>query len=493
MNARTDLARHSDQRLLPDSSRVIMKLYFPGEEIATNHSRVGIVVDRVMSIDEVEIESLASDIVNRFGARHSDLVGRLKLNASRVASRIAAEADLSEARTTVMGAAFSAEFAVEGAALCNPSVVAHPDQSGLTVGELRVAVSLRCIGEGHQSSIGFATAVISADRQWLFDKRQSPLTVGVPQESVWDLDAFRSVLEGLDLIDDAAHNALAELDETFIADDLQRIFGELPPDLARRPFARESFEALLRVAASRYESRFPDDLDLSQQILMHVLDDERSGIEDARFVLFTETDGTTHYRATYTAFNGRDIACRMLKSEDLHVFTMMPISGPSTRNKGMALFPRRIGGEFVAMCRSDGETNSITRSADGVRWGEPVVVHEPLFSWEFVQVGNCGSPIETKAGWLVLTHGVGAMRTYAIGAMLLDLDDPERVIARLEGPLLSPILEERDGYVPNVVYSCGGVVHDNTLWLPYGIDDSRIGVASVDIEELLHTMTPVAS
>jgi predicted GH43/DUF377 family glycosyl hydrolase len=228
-------------------------------------------------------------------------------------------------------------------------------------------------------------------------------------------------------------------------------------------------------------------------VLMPAIPDESAGIEDARFVRFTPAVGEPEYRATYTAFDGRYIALRLIVSPDLRSFTTYPMTGPAARNKGMALFPRMVGGQFMALCRSDGETTSLTTSADGVSWGEPIAVHEPRSAWELVQVGNCGSPIELDEGWLVLTHGVGPMRTYAIGAFLLDLDDPTKMIARLEEPLITPTAGERDGYVPNVVYSCGGIVHERTLWLPYGIGDARIGVTRTSVDDLLRAMVPVAA
>jgi predicted GH43/DUF377 family glycosyl hydrolase len=231
--------------------------------------------------------------------------------------------------------------------------------------------------------------------------------------------------------------------------------------------------------------RFPPDVGLSQQVLLPAAADESHGMEDARFVRFVGADGVAEYRATYTAYDGRQIAPRLLVSPDLRKFSAQRLAGPAARNKGMALFPRLIGGRHLALCRSDGESTSLASSPDGVVWGDAQLIQEPAAAWELLQVGNCGPPIETDRGWLVLTHGVGPLRTYSIGALLLHIDEPTRVIGRLRRPLLRPAPDEREGYVPNVVYSCGGLVHDGRLWLPYGIGDARVGVAWASMQELL--------
>jgi predicted GH43/DUF377 family glycosyl hydrolase len=386
-----------------------------------------------------------------------------------------------------MGASFTAEYAVEAAALCNPSAVLHPDQSGLRAGQARLALSLRAIGEGHVSSLGFAAAVIGPGATWAFEPRESPAVPGISMPAQWVRDHLRAVLADEGQVDELMHNVLAGLPEVFTASEVERVLTDAHPELLTRPSAMASIEVLRRVMASAYEVSFPADLGLSQQVLFPSTIEERNGIEDARFVRFHD-DGQVDYRATYTAYDGQQIAPRLLISPDLRTFRAHRLAGPAARNKGMALFPRRIDGRQWALCRSDGENTSVATSFDGRIWGRPTLVQRPQESWEVVQVGNCGSPIETDRGWLVLTHGVGPMRTYAVGAILLDLNDPTRVRCRLAEPLLEAGVYERDGYVPNVVYSCGGVVHDGRLWLPYGISDSRIGVAWASIDELLDAM-----
>ena len=245
-----------------------------------------------------------------------------------------------------------------------------------------------------------------------------------------------------------------------------------------------------RIAERSYCVRFEPGTALSEQVLMPATSAESKGLEDARFVRFVEDDGGVTYYASYTAYNGTDIGQQLLATRDFSEFTSSPMVGAAATNKGLALFPRRIGGRFAALCRSDRESNTIAYSHNPLRWEEVIACQTPARSWEVVQLGNCGSPIETEAGWLVLTHGVGPMRTYSIGAMLLDLDDPTQILGQLDEPLLSPAPDEQDGYVPNVVYSCGALLHGRTLVLPYGIGDCAIGVAMVDLDELLTCLTP---
>ncbi|MDT4937401.1 MAG: hypothetical protein QOG80_1072, partial [Pseudonocardiales bacterium] len=263
----------------------------------------------------------------------------------------------------------------------------------------------------------------------------------------------------------------------------------LSAELLPRPGAQASVDLVRRLVSSAYRVDFADDTTLAQRMLHPSAVEESDGMEDARFTRFVGEDGSVDYRATYTAYDGHQIAPRLLLSPDLRHFRTHRLAGPAARNKGMALFPRLVGGRHLALCRTDGENISLASSVDGFAWSQPRLVHQPVQSWETLQVGNCGPPIETELGWLVLTHGVGPMRTYSIGALLLDLDDPSTVIGRLSRPLLQPDDREQDGYVPNVVYSCGGLLHDGRLWLPYGIDDSRIGVAWAPLDDLLSELT----
>ncbi len=267
--------------------------------------------------------------------------------------------------------------------------------------------------------------------------------------------------------------------------DLERALVEAHRDLLTRAGSAATVDLLRKAVSSAYNASFASNVDLGQRILSPSADEESNGMEDARFTRFADDEGTTEYRATYTAYDGQRIAPRLLISSDLRVFSAHRLAGPAARNKGMALFPRKVHGQHLALCRSDGERTSLACSADGYVWDRPVLLQEPSAPWEMLQVGNCGPPIETDQGWLVLTHGVGPMRVYVIGALLLDLDDPTRVVGRSRTPLLSPGRDEQDGYVPNVVYSCGAFLHDGLVWIPYGIDDCRIGVAYAPLGEVL--------
>ncbi len=487
MSAQTPVIHHTEEALLPDPARVIARLFLPGEELPNGRSRASAVVARVLALSEAEVEQAAADVIEAFSCRHQEFIRLLNTHASTISSHLQAAIPMTQARTLLMGASFTAEYAIEGAALCNPSVVLHPDQSGLRPGHARVALSVRAIGEGHLSSLGFCTAVVGAGA-WKFEPRKLPVVAGNSHAATWRRDHLRAVLADQGRINGLTHSVLAALPDNFTGTDLERALADAHHDLLDRPGSSATLDELRRLVASAYEVSFADDVALSQQVLLPSAPDESNGLEDARLVRFVGDDGTVEYRATYTAYDGRVIAPRLLTSADLRTFRAHRLAGPAARNKGMALFPRLIDGRHWSLCRSDGESNSVARSDDGLVWAKLSVIQAPKAPWEVVQSGNCGSPIETDHGWLVLTHGVGPMRTYTIGAMLLDLDDPTRVIARLEEPLLQGADSERYGYVPNVVYSCGSMIHDGQLWLPYGIGDSRIGVAWAQVDELLAAM-----
>ena len=478
------LAHRTSAHLEPDPSRVVTHLFLPGEQLPHERSRVGGIADRVMALDEDEVARLADEIVSEFARRHPDLPASLIANAAIVASRVDGDR-LTAARTLVLGASVTAEYATESAALCNPSAVEHPDQTGLEPGQLRAAVSLRAIGEGHVSSISFCAAVIGPGPRWSFADRDLPIVAGRTAPSQWRSDHLRAVLADHVAIDELGNTLLHDLPEQFDVVDLERTLAHAPGDLITRLGGPATIDLVRRVVSSVYEVEFPVGSTLAQRVLRPAAAEESNGMEDARFTRFIDVDGTVEYRATYTAYDGHQIGPRLLRTPDLRRFRTDRLAGPAARNKGMALFPRPVDGRQLALCRTDGENLSLSSSSDGLSWSAPTLLYRPTRAWEVLQVGNCGPPIETDRGWLVLTHGVGPMRTYAIGAILLDRADPGRVIGTLPRPLLAPGAGERDGYVPNVVYSCGGMVHDGRLWLPYGIDDSRIAVAWVDLEELL--------
>jgi predicted GH43/DUF377 family glycosyl hydrolase len=483
------IAHRVHAELCPDPARVIARLFLPGEELHRAHSRASQVVGRVMSLAEDEAERLAAGLVRDFGGRHHDYQGLLRRHASIVSARVEEARELTAARTLLLGASFTAEYATEGAALCNPSAVLGPDQSGLRAGQARLALSVRGIGEGHISSIGFCSAVVGPGAQWFFEPRLLPVSVAATTPASWRRDHLHAVLADQGYLDELAETILRARPVEFGGVDLERALAEAHRDLLTRAGSAATVDLLRKVVSSAYNASFAPDADLGQRVLSPSADEESNGMEDARFTRFVGDDGTAEYRATYTAYDGRRIAPRLLISSDLRVFRAHRLAGPAARNKGMALFPRKVHGQYLALCRSDGENTSLTSSADGYVWDTPVLLREPSASWEMLQVGNCGPPIETDRGWLVLTHGVGPMRVYAIGTLLLDLDDPTRVVGYSRTPLLSPGPGERDGYVPNVVYSCGAFLHEGLVWIPYGLDDCRIGVAYAPLAEVLADMS----
>ncbi|WP_375475835.1 glycoside hydrolase family 130 protein [uncultured Jatrophihabitans sp.] len=482
---RTPLMQAVADNLRPDPARVIAKLFLPGEEEHGTQSRAAAIVARVMALPETEIEELAAALLRDFTGRHRNYADVLDRHASIVSSRLSERPPLSVARTQVLGAAFTSEYSTEAAALLNPSAVLSPDQSGVLPGQIRSAVSLRAIGEGHLSSIGFCSALVGPGPTWSFEPRARPAVTGATSDARWTIEDLRSVLRDQGQLDELGRSLLDALPDSFDNADVERAILGLHPELTSRAGGGTSVDLVRRTVDSAYTATFDNDVALSQRVLHPSAAEESNGMEDARFTRFVDDDGAVEFRGTYTAYDGRRIAPRLLVSADLRTFRAYRLAGGAARNKGMALFPRTIAGRHAALCRTDGESTSLAFSDDGRTWGEPVVLHQPATRWELLQVGNCGPPIETDRGWLVLTHAVGAMRVYTIGAILLDLDDPSKVIGQLDEPLLVPEAADRDGYVPNVVYSCGGLVHDDRLWLPYGVNDARVGVAWAPLPELL--------
>ena len=485
------LVTRCPQRLEANPSRVITRLFVPGQEgFEYQESRAGAVLARILALDEGQVRSSLDDLVIRFNGRHRDLAGTFRRHARELADRLDPDLELSEARKLLVGATFTSEYAIEGAALCNPSIVAHPDQAGTVAGGLRFVMSVRGIGEGHRSSIGFRTGVIDATGGITIDDPAPFATVGAAEPALLDAAVFRSELTRVDDAGEAADYVLDRLGERFTQAALDQQFARLQASLSTRRHAKETMSLLRSIAERTYAVEFSNRTTLSERVLWPSMGAEQGGMEDARFVRFIDDDGSITFYATYTAYSGSHISQQLLETTDFQSFSSAPIVGRAAANKGLALFPRRIGGRFAAMSRSDRESNTVAYSDHLSVWTSALPCQSPTRAWEVLQLGNCGSPIETDAGWLVLTHGVGPMRTYRIGAILLDLDDPTRILSQLPQPLLSPTTDEQDGYVPNVVYSCGALVHADTLVLPYGISDGAIGIATVALPELLVALRP---
>ncbi|GLY94379.1 glycosidase [Actinoplanes sp. NBRC 103695] len=486
-----DLATRLDLTMAPDDRRVVIKLFVPGEDAQLVQNRASGLIERILQLDEDQIADMLEEVLARFAGRHHDLTGLFAHHYELISHRVPAEIELSPAARTLIGAYFSHEYSVESAALCNPSMVPHPDQTDLEQGELRTAISLRQIGEGHISSIGFSTAILGPGPMIRLEDRGGPLMIGQRVGAKHMLEQLAAGLADSEIDNEASAYVLSALPERYDDEEFEDVLGHLPGELMSRPTTQDTLEIIRKIVSTDYAVTFPCTVPLDHRILWPSTPAESNGMEDARFVQEIEPDGRAIYHATYTAYDGRHIGGRMITTRDLRHFEVTALHGPAARNKGMALFPRPVGGRRLALCRSDGETLGLTYLDEQNRWqpAEPLLV--PHRGWDLIQVGNCGSPVETDAGWLVLTHGVGPMRRYAIGAMLLDLEHPERVLADLPFGLLDPDDIEREGYVPNVVYSCGGTLHDGRFWLPYGASDVRVGFACIELDRLLDAMVPV--
>lgn len=469
-----------------DPGRVITRLFVPGQEgFELQESRAGQVLARILALSEDDVRTTLADVFARFGGRHRDLDSTFRRHAGELADRLDPDRKFTESRMLLLGATFTNEYAIEGAALCNPSVVAHPDQSDLPGNSLRFVMSVRGIGEGHLSSIGFRTGVVDATGvATIYDPAPFACT-GRVESALLDAAVFRAELRRRDHAGEASDYVFDALGELFTRSDLDERIESLRSHLRTRRHAEDTIAIIYEIAARCYAVEFPSEVTLSERVLWPSMEAEQAGAEDARFVRFVDDDGSVTYFASYTAYSGSHITQQLLQTTDFQSFTSSPLVGAAAANKGMALFPRPIGGRYVAMSRSDRETNTVAFADHLSVWSAASPCQQPTEVWETLQLGNCGPPIETEAGWLVLTHGVGPIRTYSIGALLLELDDPTQVIGRLREPLLSPASDEQNGYVPNVVYSCGALVHADTLVIPYGICDSAIGVATVSLPELL--------
>ena len=489
ISASIDLVTRSSTRLVANPARVVTQLFVPGQEgFEYQESRAGVVVARVMALSDADVASALEDVIARFSGRHRDLMDVFGRHFAEIADRLPSGTEISDERILLLGAVFTSEYAIEAAALCNPSIVAHPDQTSVPAGSLRFVLSVRGIGEGHRSSIGFRTGLVDGGGGVSVDECAPFATVGKAGPVLLDANAFRVELARFEGGEEAASYVLDELGVRFSGADLERQLAKLQDHLSTRGRALETIAQIRAIAERTYGVEFSSQTEVSERVLLPSMEAEAAGVEDARFVRFVDDDGSVVFYATYTAYSGNHISQQLLTTRDFRNFTSMPLVGRAAANKGLALFPRRIGGLFAALSRADRESNSIAYSDRPFAWRSAEPCQEPLQAWEVLQLGNCGPPIETEAGWLVLTHGVGPMRTYRIGAILLDLDDPTKILGRLAEPLLSPAADEQNGYVPNVVYSCGALIHDDNLVLPYGIGDAAIGFAVVPVPELLRAL-----
>jgi predicted GH43/DUF377 family glycosyl hydrolase len=474
--------------LKPDPGRVLFRPFsIWGDERPLR------IIARVLLLPETEVAELLTQVLADFHSRHQRLRDYFMKRFDAVRHYLPTDHRLSTERQLLIGAYFTHEYSLEAAALFNPSIVPHPNQVGVPDGSVRFVLSLRATGEGHISSITFRTGIVDVTGRVLVDRPTRYVTA--PEHILrpsYDKTIFWRKLEELGIADSVAEAILSKLNEEFTMDEISREILYLRRYAHHRnsEFDRTA-DRMLNVAKSNYEVVYSPDQPLSERVIIPHSPNESNGIEDARFVLFTDDDGSTCYMATYTAYDGRVTIPQLLETRDFLHFRIITLNGPEVQGKGMALFPRKIRGHYYMLSRQDGENLFLMYSDDLHFWHSKEPLLKPTYSWEIMQIGNCGSPIETEQGWLVLSHGVGPMRKYAIGAFLLDLDEPQRVIGRLPHPLLSPDESEREGYVPNVVYSCGAMVHNGILVLPYAMSDSASSFATVPMADLLAAMEPV--
>lgn len=471
--------------LHPDRTRVLLRPF-----LLPNEARARTICAQVMALSESDVHGLWEQVRADFGKRHAQTREFLRHRFEQARHCLPNDPTLSEERTMLLGAYFSHEYSLEAAALFNPSIVPHPDQSRLPTGSLRFILSLRATGEGHISSLTFRTGSLDARGRITVDPatRYCLEPVQIPSAS-YEKDIFERKLRELGLVGDFTRHTLQHLGARFTLEELRTALRGAKTQLGTHDRQTEAVSRkTLMLAQSNYEVQFAADSQPSERVLFPVTPSQSNGIEDARFVRFRNDDGAQTYYATYTAYDGKLVLPQFIETPDFLHFKFITLNGPAVQNKGMALFPRKVQGHYAMLSRQDKENIYLMFSDHLHFWNTAQFLLGPRHPWEFIQMGNCGSPIETEAGWLVLSHGVGAMRKYCLGAFLLDRDDPSRVLGRLREPLLTPNASEREGYVPNVVYSCGSLVHGSQLIIPYAMSDYATSFATLSLHAVLSAM-----
>lgn len=475
--------QRSSFALHPDPSRVVLRpLRY------ANDAQYKDILERIFSLDEKEVHQVVENVYEEFSSRHRHLTERLLDRARGLEKIIPDGKSVSTNRKLLIGSYFSYEYAPESAALFNPSIVLHPNQSKLAKGSVRFLLSLRSTGEGHISSISFRSGVIDSKNKVVMDSMSKYLSEpDIVENPVYQKDLFVRKLAEMKLDNAWSQRVMSGLDETFKLMELRNRLRKVLSDTVPGKNVEDDRIAggMWLLAISNFEIKFSHDQELSERIIFPVTSLQSNGIEDVRLVSHTDDHGKKAFYATYTAYDGRNVLPQLFETEDFQHFKFATLNGPAVKNKGMALFPRMINGHYAMLSRQDGENIYLMYSDNLHFWNEAQKILSPQFPWEFTKVGNCGSPLETPEGWLVLSHGVGPMRQYCLGAYLLDLNDPSKVIGRLKEPLMRPLESEREGYVPNVLYTCGGLLTGDRLILPYGISDRLTGFAFISLKDLL--------
>ena len=476
-------------KFYPDPTRVIARFYMNG-----GTDRTKTIIRRILDFSDEEVTLALNTVLADFSSRHRNITKIFEKNFDTVKDILASDPDmfpkpLSLKRKLLVGSYFTLEYAIEAAAFFNPSMIEDPNQGNREEGEKRVIVSFRAVGEGHVSSIVFRSGILTRDYELIF--KPAGRFVDLPEAlklHVYDKGQFLEKLHEMHVEKDIVGDVMDRMGDTFTYRELQKSIAESTQAIDMSYTKKKVIDSMNWLASSHYEITFSLDTDISERVIFPVSPHESNGIEDARFVKFIDDDGSVTYFATYTAYDGYTILPKSIETKDFYHFKIRPIHGEHVQNKNLALFPRKIRGRYAMISRYDGVNNYLMFSDDIHVWHDARKIQEPQYPWEFIQLGNCGSPLETEKGWLLITHGVGPMRRYSLGAVLLDLEDPSRIIGQLKEPLLVANEEEREGYVPNVVYSCGSLIRNGDLIIPYGMSDSASGFATVRMDELLNKL-----
>lgn len=474
-------------KFTPDSSRIVARYFMNGDE------RTQKMISHIMTLDEKQVIDTLEQTLREFARRHRNISSIFYRHCEKIRGIIEEMQincdELSDERKMLMGSYCTMEYAIESAAIFNPSIVEDFDQSNLEKGQKRVIISFRATGEGHISSIVFRRGILDVNNDLHVMKIGDNIDqADIMQQKLYSKKRFVTKLAEMHTQDKYSSCIMQELPEEFEYSALKDVITEAMGDESISQDKRTALEEMIWLADSFYYLQFKHDSDISERVIFPISDSESRGIEDARFVRFFNDHESDRIIGTYTAYNGHTILPKMISTEDFYTFRVMPLHGVGAQNKNLALFPRKIKGKYAMLSRIDGVNNYLMYSNNPTQWDNPVMLQEPRYPWEFTQIGNGGSPLWTDEGWLVITHGVGAMRQYCLGASLFDLDDPSKEIGRLQYPLLSPLEEEREGYVPNVVYSCGSIIHNNSLILPYAVSDYSSTYAVVDMIELIDAL-----
>ena len=460
----------------------------PGGEI-----RAVRIIEKILALSQEDVRFTLNQVLVNYSQRHRNIT-RVFENHYRDVENIVQKLvgngeELPRETKLLIGSYFTMEYSIEAAAFFNPSIIEDPDQTALGEGEKRIIVSFRATGEGHISSIVFRSGIIGNNNNLIF--KDPGELVDIPEvvkKHIYDKQTFLDKLFEMHVQRELVGMVMDKLGDHFIYGELRASVADCMDNMTLSSTQKKVINDIVWLANSHYEIMFSLDTSISERVIFPISYSESNGIEDARFVRFTDNDGTVTYYATYSAYSGFTILPKIIETKDFYNFKVMPVNGESAQNKGMALFPRKIKSKYVMVSRLDGVNNYIMISDEINIWQDAIMIQEPLYPWEFIQIGNCGSPIETERGWLLLTHGVGPMRRYSLGLTLLDLEDPTKVLARTKEPLLAPNEEEREGYVPNVVYSCGAMIHNDQLIIPYAMADYASTFATISLEELFRKL-----